>query len=117
MGWSVTMHPVVYVALLSFKNEKGYVQMWLNCSLKFLPLTSSSLGGLNPHLPDSEMPTRWSMRNISSIINTLKEIQLLKSNIGYCALLFFQESQITDEQSGVIVTISCLLNRVTQSLD
>lgn len=34
--------------------------------------------------PNSVMPSRLSMRNISSVINSLKEIQLLKSNRSYC---------------------------------
>lgn len=77
--------------------------------------------GLSTHLSASnasllDMPSRQSVGNFASITNALKETQLCQSDISSCVLLFFQRSPITDEQSGVMVTISCLLNRVAQSL-
>lgn len=114
------MHPVGYVVLFLFFKRERLGSMWLNCLPRLLLLTSP---GVCTHTcltvkPNSlDMPFRQGMRNISSVTNTLKESQLFKSNISYCVLLFFQESQITDGQSGVIVTISCLLNRVTKSWD
>lgn len=110
------MHPVGYEVLSLFFKQGSLGLMWLNCLPKLLLLTSP---GVCIHTCPTmkpkalNMPFRQGMRNISSVTNTLKESQLFKSNISYCVLLFFQESQITDGQSGVIVTISCLLNRVT----